>query len=308
MMFALSHVLLLSATLASDKTVRFGGVTDIMEEDLSKSSSSLSSGRPKSILREAGSDATSRSSSRKPSGSQRKSIFDSDSDDDELFADAKPVAHRSKTTESPKPVARTSTSSSSKKPATSITGRSEKKPTAGLSRFKNRGPIANPVLDTLLTVLDTFIGAFQETIRNEFVSEEEVDAYEARHGQIMHRKDPTEMLFRIARPTGWLAANMWAFYDFPGNPMYWGAMLIVNMVAILGWRNYDLDWMVTEMGHWDYALGLAVFIVTGIFSLLHQGVNFLTKIFFAMAPTLILMVYVGILFYAAFKKPHQYYY
>lgn len=164
------------------------------------------------------------------------------------------------------------------------------------------------MIDTLLTVLDSFIGAFQETIKNEFVSEEEIDAYEARNGQIMRRKDPTEMAFRIARPAGWLAANMWAFYDFPGNPMFWGAMLIINMGIILAWRQYDLDWMITEMGHWDYALGLAIFLITGLFSLLHQGVNFLTKIFFAMAPTLILTAYTGYLAFNAIKKRHQYYY
>lgn len=282
--FSLLVFLLLAAVEASrKKTVSFGDVTEIDSDVVpSRHSAPISK-------------SSGRSTSSSRSHRSRGSVFESEEEEDDID-----FILNSKTPERKRP----QTSSSPRQ-----TQRKEevKKPSAGLGRFKNRGPIANPVLDTFLTLLDAFIGAFQETVRNEFIDPEEVDAYERQHGQVMNRRDPADMALRIARPAGWLAANMWGFFDFPFSPQYWGLMLIVNILILLSWRQYDMDWMVSEMGHWDYALGLAIFLTTGLISLLHQGVNFLTKIFFGLAPSLILAVYIGILSYAAFKKPHHYY-
>jgi hypothetical protein len=66
--------------------------------------------------------------------------------------------------------------------------------------------------------------------------------------------------------------------------------------------------MQEETVHWDYLLGLGVFAACGVVSLVHQGVNFLSQVFFALAPGLVLFGYILFLLYAAFQKPHHYYY
>lgn len=288
------------------KTVSFAQNAEVLEFD-----------KPVSILRKTGSASASKSSASargSPSKASKKSVFDSDEEEsdtyEELFSRPPPTLKTEKSSSSSIRPTNSHGKTSLRRDSPPPRGQTAaKKPATGLSRFKNTGPIANPILNVLLVVMDAFVAAYNEERSNEFISDEaELENLHRRQGIISRRKDPTEMILRIARPSGWLAMHMWAFYSFPSQPMLWGAMLILDLMIILGWRHYDVEWMLEEMGHWDYLFGLGVFTATGAVSLVHQAINFLSQIFFALAPGIVLLGYVLFLLYAAFKKPHHYYY
>lgn len=165
----------------------------------------------------------------------------------------------------------------------------------------------SPIVNVIIAMSELFRRLVHHGVKNEFFSTEEFAYYNRHEGAIEAYLDDAAMMMRIARPVGCLLVHMLAFYDFPFSPGLWGLMIIVDILVVIAWRSYDPKWMIAELGHWDYLFGVMLFLAAGAVSLVHQGINFLTHMFFLMAPFLLLLGYAGILGYAAIKKPHQYF-
>ncbi len=259
-------------------------------------------------------DEKSRSSSKKPKGD-----FDSDEEEEDIF-DRMMSNTSSKKSYSPSKASSTDKDVKAvrQKPlkiATKESMRKRKEEQSKPAHVKTQG---NPLVKGLWDLFGIFSRAFSPEYKNEFVTDlDEFNFMAENTGAVgsgtaneinqLALKEPMQKMLRIGRPLTWLMVNMFFFYDFPHSSGMWGLGFIINFAILAVWKIFDEEWMLTEMAHWDYALGLAVFLASGVVSLLHQGLDALSMLFSYLAPSAVVSIYLGLLLYAAFKKPHQYY-
>lgn len=309
-------LLWLDVALGAKKKVSFAQVTEVLEYDAggggTVTSTSTTERRP--------SRSRKRSPSPMPTQRSNSGDFESESDSDDDFRkllDKNPskysrdhphlklLAEKSLEDLAPRVSSSSSTQRHSTNSATSnrnsnSSGRSARNIPETLEVVRSKRGNLSPMAMTFFSFFDVFVMAFQDGMKNEFLSSEEIETYETRHGPVIKHKDPIDRALRVARPVVWLALNIWGFYDFPRGANWWGLALIANIVALFAWRHFDYDGMMGEISHWDYALGLAVFCGSGVVSLLHQIITLLT-------PFAIILAYALVLIHAAVNKPHHYY-
>lgn len=178
---------------------------------------------------------------------------------------------------------------------------------SAVDEIKNRVATQDPILFIIIRIIERIYKALQGGIKNEFVSEDELEVFSSRYDRRLVGRDPVDLALRIARPTAFLVSNIWAFFDFPFGAPYWGLALLANIVVFTLWKGYDSKGMLAEVSHWDYAFAACIFVALGLGSLASQAMAVLKQIFFAMIPFLAVAFFVGVSSYAAFKKPYQYY-
>lgn len=169
--------------------------------------------------------------------------------------------------------------------------------TAG-SRAHRRRPKRDE--DIFLAVLKSAYHEFEHLFihNHTYYTPEELDHRRLRRGET---RDYNEIAARMARPLGFFLLHLMMCYDFPFSGR-WLLMLAIDALLLAVWKHYDADWMLSEIGHWDYLVGAALLAMAGVISVIHQVVSLITDIFFLIAPVALTLLYVGLLMYGRLNR------
>jgi hypothetical protein len=154
--------------------------------------------------------------------------------------------------------------------------------------------------DVFLAVLKSAYHEFEHLFihNHSYYTPEELDHRRLRRGET---RDYNEIAARMARPLGFFLLHLTMCYDFPFSGR-WMLMLAIDALLLAVWKHYDADWMLDEIGHWDYLVGAALLAMAGVISVIHQVVSLITDIFFLIAPVALTLLYLGLLMYGRLNR------